>query len=113
MESAAPGGASGFPRPGVSRMWWQIRPLQLATMTKLSLRLPDDVHAEAQRCAERDGVSLNEWLVAAVDRETVRRKLEALNEWGRSNPPDLDQWEARQRDLADAEREAQRRRGAA
>lgn len=89
-------------------------PLSSVTMTvKLSLRLPDDVHAEAVRCAERDGVSLNEWLAAAVDRETVRRKLEALNEWGRTNPPDLARWEARQHDLAEAEQDMQRRRGAA
>jgi len=29
---------------------------------KLSLRLPDHVHAQVQAWAERDGISLNEWL---------------------------------------------------
>jgi hypothetical protein len=82
---------------------------------KLSVRLPDDVHAQAQQWAERDGLSLNEWLVAAVERETVRRGLEALNDWAKANPahPAADPGRQAAIDADNARAVAQWRRGAA
>jgi hypothetical protein len=83
-------------------------------MTRFSLRLPDSVLGEARRWAERDGVSLNDWIAAAVDRETVRRRLEAHNEWAKASPLyTVEHWEATQRDIAEALRDNDTSRGAA
>jgi hypothetical protein len=40
----------------------------------LRLRLPDRLHHEVTASAERDGASLNQWIVAAVARELGRRE---------------------------------------
>jgi hypothetical protein len=84
-------------------------------MSKLSLRLPDDVHAQAQQWAEAAGVSLNEYLVAAIDRENTRLGLEALNDWAKANPghPLLDPARGEAIDADNAEAIARWRRGAA
>ena len=94
--------------------WWRSMALVFATM-KLSLRLPDDVHTQAQAWAERDGLSLNEWLAAAVERETVRRGLDALNDWAKANPahPALDPGRQAAIDADNADAVARWRRGAA
>lgn len=42
---------------------------------KLQLRLPKSLHAQAAQAAEREGASLNSFLVAAIARELGRRSL--------------------------------------
>lgn len=83
-------------------------------MTRFSLRLPESVRVEAKRWAERDGVSLNDWIAAAVDRETVRRRLEAHNEWVKDNPLySMAHWESTRGDMVAAARDHDTSRGAA
>jgi hypothetical protein len=96
--------------------WWRSMTLEFATMTvKLSVRLPDDVHAQTQEWAQRDGLSLNEWLAAAIERETVRRGLEALNDWAKAHPhhPAVDPARQAAIDADNARAAADWRRGAA
>ncbi len=79
-------------------------------MSRFSLRLPDAVHSDAQAWAERDGLSLNDWLVAAIDREAVRRRLSAHNTWVRDNPIySEDRYLAEQQDIVDARQAAAHR----
>lgn len=83
-------------------------------MTRFSLRLPQPIRDEAQRWADRDGVSLNDWISAAVDRETLRRRLDAHNDWVKDNPLyTMERWQAEQVATADAQRERGAGRGAA
>lgn len=42
--------------------------------SQLRLRLPRSLHRQATRAAQRDGVSLNTWLVAAVAKELGRKE---------------------------------------
>jgi hypothetical protein len=59
-------------------------------------------------------VSLNDWISAAVDRETLRRRLEAHNDWVKDHPLyTMERWEAEQAAIADAQRERGAGRGAA
>jgi len=51
--------------------------------TRITLRLPNDIAATAKVAAEREGVSLNEFIVAAVvshsgHRSEIERRLERL-----------------------------------
>jgi len=38
---------------------------------KVALRMPKSLHAQAARAAERDGVSLNQWIVSAISKQVA------------------------------------------
>jgi hypothetical protein len=79
-------------------------------MPSFSLHLPDKLLAEIRRWAETDGKSVEEWIVAALDRESLRRGLLVHSEWVKDNPIYSEEvWWAEQQEIEDAERDAHRR----
>jgi hypothetical protein len=76
-------------------------------MPSSSLHLPDKLLTEIQRWAEADGKSVEEWMVAALDRESLRRGLLVHSEWVKDNPIyHEDRWLAMRREIDAAERAA-------
>lgn len=48
-------------------------------MSRLTLRLPETLHQELALVAEREGVSLNQYIVYALTRQTVNSSIRGLN----------------------------------
>ena len=55
-------------------------------MTTFSVRLPDEDHQHARTLAERDGQSLNDFIVTAVEEAIFRRRLANHAAWVTRNP---------------------------
>ncbi len=49
-------------------------------MSRLTVNLPDDVHAQLQQLAESEGVSVSEYMAYAIAHPTKRQSVEALPE---------------------------------
>ena len=77
---------------------------------RTTLVLDEALYHRVREWAKRDGVSLNQWLAAAIDREDSRRRSSAHNTWLRDNPEVADALEAQdriaERNLADRDRGA-------
>ncbi|MBA8823476.1 hypothetical protein FHX42_000805 [Saccharopolyspora lacisalsi] len=61
---------------------------------RTTISLDQELYEHARQWAEADGVSANEWMIRALDREDTRRRHLAHNEWSRTNRDLLDQWDA-------------------
>jgi hypothetical protein len=44
---------------------------------RISLRLPDSLKASVEKAAEREGISVNAWLVRAIARATESRPVQS------------------------------------
>ncbi len=77
---------------------------------RTTLVLDEGLYSRAREWAKRDGVSLNQWLAAAIDREDSRRRSSAHNTWLRDNQEIAEALEAQDR-IAEGSR-ADRSRGA-
>lgn len=51
-----------------------------------AVNLPDDTYGQISELAERAGMSVHAWLVAAVEREAFRQLCEKTNDWWREHP---------------------------
>ena len=49
-------------------------------MNRLTVNLPDDVHAQLQQLAESEGVSVSEYMAYAIAHPTKRSTTESLPE---------------------------------
>lgn len=61
---------------------------------RTTLSLDRELYEHARQWAETDGISANEWMIRALDREDTRRRHLAHNEWARTHRDLLDQWDA-------------------
>ncbi len=53
---------------------------------RTTLSMEERTYERVRMWAEQDGVSMNQWMVAAIDREDTRRRCEAHNDWLEANP---------------------------
>jgi hypothetical protein len=61
---------------------------------RTTISLDRELYDHARQWAEQDGISANEWMIRALDREDTRRRHLAHNEWCRTHRDLLDQWDA-------------------
>jgi hypothetical protein len=59
-------------------------------MSRLTLRLPETLHQQLALVAEQEGVSLNQYIVYALTRQTVNAPLQGLNVERISVQPDAE-----------------------
>ncbi|GAA4665913.1 MULTISPECIES: hypothetical protein [Amycolatopsis] len=53
---------------------------------RLALTLSEDTHAQIEALAAEAGVPVQDWLVAAVEREAFRQLCEQTDAWWRAHP---------------------------
>lgn len=51
-----------------------------------AVNFSDDTYGQIHELAERAGLSVHAWLVAAVEREAFRQLCEKTNEWWQDHP---------------------------
>lgn len=61
---------------------------------RTTISVDRELYEHARQWAEHDGISANEWMVRALDREDTRRRHLAHNEWARAHRDLLDSWDA-------------------
>ncbi|MGW3472322.1 hypothetical protein ACWDKQ_28510 [Saccharopolyspora sp. NPDC000995] len=61
---------------------------------RTTISLDPELYEHARRWAEADGISANEWMVRALEREDTRRRHIAHNEWHRTHRDLIDAWDA-------------------
>ncbi len=72
---------------------------------RLGLNLTDDTHAQIKQRAAAAGVSVDSWIVAALERENFRQLCQEANAWWAQHP------EAAQRHVDDHRQREDLRRG--
>ena len=58
----------------------------VATALLLTLSLDERLYEKMRAWADRDNVSINQWMVTALDREDTRRRNQAHNDWLVAHP---------------------------
>ncbi|SDX16559.1 hypothetical protein SAMN05421504_102516 [Amycolatopsis xylanica] len=53
---------------------------------RLGLNLSDDTHAQIKQRADAAGISVNAWILAAIERETFRQLCQETNTWWAERP---------------------------
>ncbi|MFD8493811.1 hypothetical protein [Amycolatopsis sp. NPDC059657] len=53
---------------------------------RLGLNLSDDTHAQIKQRADAAGISVNAWILAAIERETFRQLCQETNAWWAERP---------------------------
>lgn len=48
---------------------------------RTTVSLDEHLYEKVRAWADRDGASINQWMVAALDREDTRRRNQAHNDW--------------------------------